>query len=44
MNYLDKNNMDYNKNIKIGIMIETPAAALIADVLVKKLIFSIGTK
>ena len=44
MKYLDKNNISYNKNIKIGIMIETPAAALMADVLVKEAdFFSIGT-
>lgn len=44
MKDLDKNNINYNKNIKIGIMIETPAAALIADVLVKEAdFFSIGT-
>ncbi len=44
MKELDKDNINYNKNIKIGMMIETPAASLIADVLVKEAdFFSIGT-
>ena len=44
MKDLDKDNINYNKNIKIGIMIETPAASLIADILVKETdFFSIGT-
>ncbi len=44
MKELDKYNINYNKNIKIGIMVETPAAAFIADVLVKEAdFFSIGT-
>ncbi len=42
--YLDKNNILYNKKIKIGAMIETPASALIINHLCKELdFFSIGT-
>lgn len=40
----NNNNIKYNKSIKIGIMVETPAAALICDELIKKVDFvSIGT-
>ena len=41
---LDNDNIDYNANIKIGVMIETPAAMLAADMLAKEAdFFSIGT-
>ena len=41
---LDKKGIAYNKNIKVGIMIETAAASIIADILAKEAaFFSIGT-
>ena len=41
---LDEEGIAYNKDIQIGVMIETPAASLIADLLAKEAsFFSIGT-
>jgi phosphoenolpyruvate-protein phosphotransferase (PTS system enzyme I) len=44
MQELDSRQLDYNKNIELGIMIETPAAAIISDKLAAEIdFFSIGT-
>ena len=41
---LKKQNIDFDNDIKVGIMIETPASSLIADILAKEAdFFSIGT-
>ena len=41
---LDNNSIDYDSDIKVGGMIEVPAAAICADIFAKKLDFlSIGT-
>lgn len=41
---LDEKNIPYNKNIEVGIMVETAAASLMADVFAKEAaFFSIGT-
>lgn len=44
MSELDKEGVAYNKNIEVGVMMETPAACMVADVLAKEAaFFSIGT-
>lgn len=41
---LCENGVRYSENVEIGIMIETPAAAIISDILAKKVdFFSVGT-
>ena len=41
---LDKEGVTYNKNIEVGVMMETPAACMMADALAKEAaFFSIGT-
>lgn len=44
MKHYDEEGIDYNKNIEIGVMMETPAACMMADALAKEAaFFSIGT-
>ena len=44
MREYDASGVEYNKNVEIGVMMETPAACMMADVLAKEAaFFSIGT-
>lgn len=44
MNQLDSEGVEYNKNLEVGVMMETSAACIMADVLAKEAaFFSIGT-
>lgn len=44
MSELDSEGIEYNKDIEIGVMMETPAACMVADLLAKEAaFFSIGT-
>lgn len=44
MKELDEERIDYNKDIQIGIMVEIPAAAVTADIIIPQVsFFSIGT-
>ncbi len=44
MSQLDSQGIEYNKNLEVGVMMETPAACIMADVLAKEAaFFSIGT-
>ena len=41
---LDRENIPYDKNISVGVMIETPAASEIADLLAKEADFSVSVQ